>query len=200
MVELQEGDIERAAAAIGQGLLEFVCACSVDELSMRGGVATTIVREINTVLATEVEGNNDPAAMANYLKYRMGEVIDGEVLALSLHKQAGGVFDLPTTRNQLDDMVVRLAADCYPLFLLPPDDTFPDMPGRSTVHLTSTLLRHELAKTFQDAVLADKKLSSIFKDHSEHSGHTTPMIYRSTGRGSGLQLWTLLELVLIGAW
>lgn len=200
MVELQEGDIERAVAVLGQPLLEFVCACPLDDLAAHGEVAPSIIREINAALDTEVDGKSDPDAMGEYLKYRMGETINGEVLALTLHKQAGGVVNPPTTSNRLDELVVRLAADCYPLLLFPPDEFFRDMPGRINTQVTSTLFRHELAKEFQTLVLADVKLASIFQHHSEHSGHTTPMIYRNTGRGSSLQLWSLLDIVLGGAW
>jgi hypothetical protein len=200
MSELKEGDIERAVAALGQPLLEFVCASPLDELAARGGVAAAIVVEINAALATEVEGKNDPAAMGEYLKYRMGEVINGEVIALTLHKQAGGAIELSVTGNRLDELVVRLAADCYPLLLLPPDEFFRDMPGRMSSQVTSTLFRHALAKEFQDLVLADAKLAKIFTHHSETSGYTTSMIYRNTGHGSSLQLWSLLDIVLGGAW
>ncbi len=200
MIELQEGDIERAVAALGQPLIEFVCACPFDELSKRGGVAAAIVKDINAALATEVDGKNDPSAMGEYLKHRMGEIINGEVLALTLHKQAGGVLILPTTSDTLDELVVRLASDCYPLTLLPPDEFFRDMPGRMSSQLASTLFRHALTKEFQDLVLADVNLAKVFKHHSETAGYTTPMIYRNTGHGSSLQLWSVLDIVLGGAW
>jgi len=200
MTELAEGDIERIVAALGQPLIEFICASPVDELPHREGIAATIVRELNAVLSAEVEGKVDPAAMGEYLKHRMGEIINGEVFALTLHKQAGGVVDTPSTSTRLDELVVRLAADCYPLFLLPPDEFFRDIPGRINSQVTSALFRHALAMEFQDSVLADAKLGKIFKHHSETSGYTTSMIYRNTGHGSSLQLWTLLDIVLGGAW
>ncbi len=200
MTELEEGDIERAVEALGRPLLEFVCACPVDELDAHGGASAILVREINAALTTEVEGKSDPAAMGEYLRYRMSEIIDGEVLALTLHKRAGGVVNLPVTDNRLDELVALLAADCYPLFLLPPDEFLRDFPVQMSPHLSSFLFRHALASEFQDLVLADVQLTKAFKHHSEHAGHTTPIIYRNTGRGSSLQLWSLLSIVLGGAW
>jgi hypothetical protein len=65
---------------------------------------------------------------------------------------------------------------------------------------SSVLFRHPLAKQFQEGVLQAADLAAVFRHSSEHSGHTTDMIFRSTGRGSSLQLWTLLSIVIEGAW
>jgi hypothetical protein len=200
MSQIQKGDIERAVAALGQPFLEFICATPIEQWEVHEA-AIVLIREINLALSTAGEGGKgDSAAIAERLKYRMAECTNGEVLALVLHRQAGGVVRLPATRNRLDELVVRLAAECYPLFLLPPDEFFKDIPGMPGPQVSSTMFNHDLAKQFERAVLADSKLSEVFKHHSKHAGYTAGMIYRNTGQGSGLQLSTLLGIVLGGAW
>jgi hypothetical protein len=47
--------------------------------------------------------------------------------------------------------------------------------------------------------LADEDLSRLFVEESEGGGWTS-MVYRSTGSGGGLQLWTLPDMLLTNAW
>ncbi|MCZ2820774.1 HEPN domain-containing protein [Modestobacter sp. VKM Ac-2977] len=200
MPPLQQSEVDHAAGALGRALLEFVCARPIEEIA-GSGAATAIVRQINGVLATVVGEAEDPKAMGEFLRYRLSEEVDGEVLALTLHKQAGGVVSLPETTDRLDGLVVRMAAECYSTLLLPPDPFWADFPaGRLSTNATSLLFRHHLAAEFQAGVVSDAELAKIFKNETDHTGRTTDMIYRSTGRGNSLQLWSLLELIMAGAW
>src|SRR3712207_4605609 len=101
MPELEAEDVDRAVAALGSPLLEFLCAGPVNEVAAIKEVAADVISAINAVLVADVEGRIDAAAMGEYLRYRLGEIVNGEVLALSLHKQAGGVVGLAVTSNAL---------------------------------------------------------------------------------------------------
>lgn len=195
-----QSQIDQAVATLGRPLLEFVCARPLEEIAANES-ARSLVSTINSVLATVTGPNQDPNIMRSYLKYRLSEEVDGEVLAVTLHKQAGGVVSLPNTDDQLDELVVRIAAECYPFLLLPIDPFFAAFQGDRLDSLVSSLLiRHHLSVEFRSQLLTDQSLAAVFNNHSTTSGHTTDMIYRSTGRGSSLQLWTLLDLVMSGAW
>lgn len=199
MDKLTESDLERAVRALGQPLLEFLCGTSVEQMPDTPA-AVSLIREINGVLSTVVEGSKDPAAMTQYLRYRMAEIVDGEVLAYGLHKEICGGVELPSAGDPLSGMVGQLAAQAYPVLLLPKEQQMEGFPELSNHQLSSVLVRHPLANQFQEGVLQDADLAAVFKNSSEHSGHTTDMIFRSTGRGSSLQLWTLLSIVIEGAW
>jgi hypothetical protein len=63
---------------------------------------------------------------------------------------------------------------------------------------TSLLFRHPAAQCFAEAVLRDEALRSLFVEQ-EGSGWST-LIHQSTGRGGGLQLTLLPEMILQNAW
>jgi Helicase conserved C-terminal domain len=67
------------------------------------------------------------------------------------------------------------------------------------LHLSGALWSNPQRKAFQEAVLADQDLSRLFVEESEGGGWRG-MVYRSTGSGGGLQLWTLPDLLLTNAW
>ena len=67
------------------------------------------------------------------------------------------------------------------------------------LHLAGAVWSSPHRKAFEEAALADADLSRLFVDESE-SGGWTSMVYRSTGSGGGLQLWSLPELLLTNAW
>jgi hypothetical protein len=199
MDELATTELERAVGALGQSLLEFIVGTSIEQV-LDTPAGEGLVKEISGVLSTVVEGSNDPAAMTQYLRYRMAEIVDGEVLAYGLHKQICGDVELPSAGDPLSEMVGQLAAQAYPVLLLPKEQQMEGFPELSSVHLSSVLFRHPLAQQFQAGVLEDTDLAAVFKHTSEHSGRTTDIIFRSTGHGSTLQLWTLLSIVIEGAW
>jgi len=128
MEYLVQSQIDQAVATLGRPLLEFVCARPLEEIAANES-ARSLVSTINSVLATVTGPDQDPNIMRSYLKYRLSEEVDGEVLAVTLHKQAGGVVSLPNTDDQLDELVVRIAAECYPFLLLPIDPFFAAFQG-----------------------------------------------------------------------
>jgi hypothetical protein len=198
--ELNDGDLERAIDALGESLLGFVCASPLEPAEAMSPAARVIIRQINDVLSTAVDGQNDPVAMKQYLRYRMGDFDQGDVVALALHRQAGGVVAMPAYRDRLDHLVSQLALQCYPLLLMPPEEPFLDMPGFVSSRVSSLLFHHPLAQEFQESVLANDALAAAFTEHGESSGYSTRMIFRSTGSGSSVQLWSLLSIVIGGAW
>jgi hypothetical protein len=125
---------------------------------------------------------------------------NGDTVAMLLHKEAGGVVEVPRTSNQIERAVVELAVQSYPFLLLPPEEWALTFPGR-VHHVASVLLHtHPANREMQDAVQADTQLAELFGEPSEHTGSSTGMIFRSTGRGSSVQLWGLPSLVIASAW
>ena len=191
-------DLNRAVTALGQSLLEFVCNCSVDQMPTHQPAVATI-SDINNVLSTKVDGRTDVDGMTRYLRYRLGEMVDGKSLVLRLYERSGGVVRRPPATDDGERLIVELAAQAYGLFLLPPD-TDVSIPGRAGLEAGRFLFGSSVAKEFQQYVMKGADLAGIFSEHSESTGHSTPMIYRSTGRGGSVQLWALADMVLQSAW
>jgi hypothetical protein len=125
---------------------------------------------------------------------------NGDTVAMLLHKEAGGVVEVPRSSNHKERAVVELAVQSYPFLLLPPEEWALTFPGR-VHHVASVLLHtHPANREMQDAVQADTQLAELFGEPSEHTGSSTGMIFRSTGRGSSVQLWGLPSLVIASAW
>jgi hypothetical protein len=185
----------------GPRLLSYLCAA--DEAAMvtrlQGGDRLSDAQEEVLAqligLATQLAASQDnvPVAMRLEVLGRFDEQAQTSVgNALRLH--VGGTVDFDIPDDPVLEPVTRLLRDAYPVLLVPAERTFFPRP-----HLSAALWSNPHRKTFEAAVLADADLSRLFVAESE-SGGWTSMIYRSTGSGGTLQLWSLPDLLLTGAW
>lgn len=111
-----------------------------------------------------------------------------------LRIHAGGEIDMEVPADPVVGPLAALLRDAYPLMLVPADRTF-----FPRLHLSGALWSSPHRKSFEDGVLADPVLSRLFMTETE-SGGWTSMVYRSTGTAGSLQLWSLPNLLLTGAW
>ncbi len=199
MNNLDDKHLSAAVEALGPHLVEFLCACPLGQINASNAQAWGIILQIDSVLTVNLGEAADPDTMTRVLIANLANEVDGKSVGLISHLQSGGVVGMPEATEQLDRLVITISANCYPLILLPTEEYLRDIPGRLNTQVASALFQLESAKEFRRLVLEDAALAAVFKHHSEMSGHTTSMIYRSTGHGSELQLWMLLDLVFAGA-
>jgi hypothetical protein len=122
----------------------------------------------------------------------------GRSWASATRVAAGARDDLPIGRSDLERSLIAIAADVYPLCLLPQadDDHFGLRFGPS---LTTPVFRHPQTEVFQAAVMQDATLKRLFPEENEQSGRYGT-VYRSTGSGGGIQLSMLAPGLLENAW
>lgn len=197
----REGAVERATGALGTKLLEFVLNTNID--SLRNGSASTeslaVIREIDDVLLTEREGEQNPQAWAEVLKSQFtNTALTTGPLALALRARCGGSDELPSSEDDVEQILIRIATRAYPSLLLPPEPRIAMMPfgGRPSI---SSAYRDPESKIFQAKVMEDAVFKKAFPDDSE-SGGPSGMMWVSTGRGGSTQLWLLADQILLAAW
>lgn len=187
----------------GLRLLGYLCAADEAAMAMRlaGGDPLADGQEevfsqllgLATQLATAASQDDVPVAMRLEVLGRFDESAQTSVAnVLRLH--AGGVVDVDSPEDPVVGPLVALLRDAYPLMLLPAERTF-----FPRLHLSGALWTSPHRKTFEVAVLGDADLSRLFTEETA-SGGWTSIVYRSTGSGGGLQLWSLPEILLTGAW
>lgn len=117
-------------------------------------------------------------------------------LANIVRLEAGGSIDVEPVADPVLAVLRELARDVFPLLLLPSSDTYP-----RPFHLSSvvSLFRHPKRPTFDDAVMADSSLTTLFPQRDDQNGPYGTVL-RSTGHGGGLQLIMLAEMLIKNAW
>lgn len=198
--------------AVGDGLLAYMMGC--DRYMLRSLISgdsalsdgqTSVARELmafrNQMLGAI--GNLPDANVKEIVCHLLTQIVDASPLAANqLRQLALGIEEIPMVGDELDQAIFRLALEALPAFLLPPSSDLPPMPGFGQINhrATSVALLHPQAEIFSAAVLRDPKLKKLFAMHNEHTGYTTGMIYRNTGRGGSIQLSMIPETVLRTAW
>jgi hypothetical protein len=197
----QEGAL--LADTFGTQLLAYLCAADEEAITrqLEGQAALDQAQEqvlaqllaLATQLAANAAENNVPIALRLEALGRFDEQA-GTSIGNALRLQAGGQIDLAVPDDPVAGPLTLLLRDAFPLMLIPAVQTFfPEL------HLAGALWSSPHRKAFQEAVLADADLSRLFVEESEGGGWTS-MVYRSTGSGGSLQLWTLPDLLLTNAW
>lgn len=187
----------------GQRLLAYLCATDEAAMAVRlGGDERLAGRQeevlsqllaLATQLAVAASQDNVPVAMRLDVLGRFDEQAQTSVgNALRLH--AGGGSDVAIPADPVLGPLTALLRDAYPLMLVPAERTHFPRP-----HLSAALWTSPHRRAFEAGVLGDADLSRLFPEETEGGGWTG-MVYRSTGSGGGLQLWSLPDLLLTGAW
>lgn len=109
----------------------------------------------------------------------------------------GGSTEVRTVRGQHRQSLVQMARDVYPLFLIP-TSTSP-IPDPFTPPLSRPLYQHPLRQQFEQAVLRESALKTLFPEKHESSGWVG-YVTHSTGSAGTLQLAMLPELLLRSGW
>jgi len=193
--------------AIGAPLLAYLLNCTTDVVHTITSGGTSLNEkqaELVTAFATLRQAIPDELDEASAKEVVHGWLIqvgtDGRSVARSMHEHTGHAEVAPPVQDDLEAAVVALAFDAYPALLLPPDPVvIPNMDDLN-FRVSSLLFRHPQAATFMEAALRDPILKSVFTHEDQHTGRSSPMIYRNTGHGSGLQLSMLPETILRRAW
>jgi hypothetical protein len=196
----QEGAL--LADTFGTQLLAYLCAADEEAITrqLEGQVAFDQAQEqvlaqllaLATQLAANAAEDNVPVAMRLDVLGRFVES-SGTSIGNVLRLQAGGQIDLAIPDDPVAGPLTLLLRDAFPLMLVPVERTF------FYLHLTGAVWSSPHRKAFEEAVLADADLSRLFVEESEGQGWTS-MVYRSTGSGGSLQLWSLPDLLLTNAW
>jgi hypothetical protein len=91
-------------------------------------------------------------------------------------------------------MVCRSAERC----MSGPEDL--NLPSEfANPRLFSLLFGHPEAKRSSDAALRDSVRRNVFTAATKEAGYTAT-VYRNTGNGGGIQLWTMPNMILKNAW
>lgn len=157
--------------------------------------------ELVAFLGTLSSGTNaQPPALRALALGALGEFREdvGVSWARAARLSLGGDDDLPRTKDAIAASLIAIAADVYPLCLLPRVDEhhFGFLMGPP---LASVVYRHPQTKTFEDAVMNDETLKRLFPEANEQSGRFGA-VYRSTGSAGGIQLSMLASGLLENAW
>jgi hypothetical protein len=197
----QEGAL--LADTFGTQLLAYLCAVDEEAITRRlegqtalGQAQEQVLTEL-LALATRVAAaaaeNNVPVGMQLEVLGRFDERA-GTSVGNVLRLHAGGEVDLAIPDDPVAGPLTLLLRDVFPLMLIPAERT-----SFQELHLAGALWSSPHRKAFEEAVLADEDLSRLFVEESEGGGWTSS-VYRSTGSGGGLQLWTLPDMLLTNAW
>lgn len=124
-------------------------------------------------------GTFDPAVQMSY--------------SSALRLRCGGAVDAGTSMDPTVDLLLTVARDMYPLFLLPVPGG--PMGAPFAPSMTRSLFNHPGRPLFDDAVLADPELSLLFTDDGEQIGRSG-QFRSSTGRGGSLQLMMFAEMLI----
>lgn len=197
----QEGAL--LADIFGTQLLAYLCAADEEDVSRRlsGEASLDGPREevltqlvgLAIQLAAAASDNQVPVAMQLDVLGRFDEPAETSV-GNALRLYAGGDIDAGIPADPVLGPLTSLLRDAYPLMLVPTKGTF--FPH---LHLTTAIWSSPHRSAFEEGVLNDPDLSSLFIAESE-SGGWTSMVFRSTGSASSLQLWSLPDILLTGAW
>jgi hypothetical protein len=197
----QEGAL--LADTFGTQLLAYLCAAEHEAITgrLQGHGALSQAQEevlanllgLATQLAATAAEDNVPVAMRLELLGRFDQAA-GTSIGNVLRLHAGGDIDLAMPDDPVARPLTLLLRDVFPLLLIPAERTF-----FRELHLSGALWSNPHRKAFEEAFLADEDFSRLFVEESE-SGGWRSMVYRSTGSGGSLQLWTLPDLLLTNAW
>jgi hypothetical protein len=192
----------------GPSLLAYVCGVSDAELNARLNRsaelrpnAESVLREalvpIAERVAAEMAQHEAGPAPAFFLPQILGSYDEGAGTSVgnALRLAAGGSLpERPETEGDpLAAVLLAMAADQYPVFLVPTGDD----PWRSMS--TMSLFRHPLRPQLDELVVSDTDLSQLFVDADPGLGRRG-FVYTSLGRGSTLQSVMFGELILRSAW
>lgn len=160
-------------------------------------VRSSVIGELLTFVETLPRTDDDDWSWRLHLDALGVVQLTGETWTNRVRMALGGLCEVPSVRGIHRQLLVRFARDVYPLFLIPPSRS--QWPDPFHPSLSRSLYRHPNRDAFNDAVLADRALSSLFPDEREGSGRVG-QVYRSTGSGGTLQLWTFLDVLLRNGW
>ncbi|MDP9403426.1 MAG: HEPN domain-containing protein [Actinomycetota bacterium] len=146
-----------------------------------------------TQLATAASQDNVPVAMRLEVLGRFDEQAQTSI-GNALRRHAGGLIEVEIPDDPVLGPLTALLRDAYPLMLVPADRTF-----FPRLHLSTALWSSPHRRTLEAAILSDSDLLRLFVTETE-SGGWTSIVYRSTGSGGTLQLWSLPDLLLTAAW
>jgi hypothetical protein len=190
---------------VGLRLLQYVL--NSDEASITGhfqGSALgqpreSVLRELATVLGQLIpEPNADPFLRQMQLD-ALGTYIPQDATSYinTLRVRCGGSIPVGESTDAVVRLVLPIARDMYPLFLLPPP---PEAAFRAFApSMARSLFQHPGRAAIDEAVISDPELSRLFPEVSEHTGRSGFFI-SSTGRGGGIQLALFADLIIRGSW
>jgi hypothetical protein len=126
--------------------------------------------------------------------------VGSDSIANVLRSMAGGTIEAPPrVVDKVHEILLEYASEFYALFLIPPDNKFPNpfQPELSRASFT-----HPRKEELLQAILADASLVRLFggADTSKGTMHVSGYVLSSHGRGNTVQLATLPELILRNAW
>lgn len=107
----------------------------------------------------------------------------------------GSLMAVDPAAGKLEQLLMKLAIDCYPGLLVKESDDPTGFP-RS---LSRAMYRNPANKAFQDLARKDPDLKKLFTSENEHSGPVGSVL-RSTGSGGSTQLWTLADNLINAGW
>jgi hypothetical protein len=122
----------------------------------------------------------------------------GRSWARAARLETGGDDEVPASHGSFESALLQIAADVYPLCLLPRSDHehFGFLSARS---LSGPVFRHPKSKEFERLVMDDPILLRLFPEGDKQSG-AHGAVYRSTGTGGGIQLSMFASGLLENAW
>ena len=108
--------------------------------------------------------------------------------------QLGGSDDTPSRRGRHRQLLIQLAQDLYPLFLIPQGQSDPFWPSTGRAAFA-----HPQHAELQAAILADPTLSKLFPTDMPGQSRMGYVMH-STGQGGTLQAWGFPEMMLKAGW
>jgi hypothetical protein len=206
--EADRTDIGWIEEAIGPDLFSFILGCDKQilgqlrtrALAPSSGQESVLKEIVDFRAQSENMFSASPAGtVLGAALTQVGEA--GISVARHLRASAGSEDPLPEATNALERLLVSIAADAYPVYLLPPDPDIVQLslPDKTNRLVYPVVFGHPKSESFRQAVLEDEVFGKIFPK-SENSADSWIQVYRNTGAGGGLQLATFPHLILGNAW
>lgn len=192
---------------LGPSALAFLLATDTESIQAR--VADPTAHPLNTqqeqVLAQLVEidaqlkpwlpESDNAGEWTDRLSMASDPVPDMSLGNLARTISGGALLTVDTTQGKLEQLLTKLAIDCYPGLLVKE----PDGPLGFPRSLSRAMWQNPALQAFQDLARNDPDLGKLFTDENEHSGPVGSVL-RSTGSGGGIQLWGLAESLINAGW
>lgn len=190
---------------VGPRLLQYVL--NSDEASITGHFRGSplgepreaVLRELALVLGQLIpEPNADPFLRQMQLD-ALGTYIPQDATSYinTLRVRCGGSISAGASSDPVVSLLLPVARDMYPLFLLPlpPEPAF----NAFAPSMARSLFQHPGRASVDDAVMNDPELNRLFPEDSEHAGRSGQFI-SSAGRGGGIQLAMFADLLIRSSW
>ncbi|TDD07121.1 hypothetical protein E1292_13830 [Nonomuraea deserti] len=169
-------------------------------LSVKHREIIAAIRQFHESLPHDSENQQHREVLGGWLT--LGRVHDRS-RARAIRAHAGGEDVQLTPKDEAQRLLIIIASDVFPAFLLP-SDIPGDLASRPfarelSIRVVQAIFQHPEAQAFLEAFLLSAELHGKFRHEEKHLGPVA-MIYHNMGGGETLQLSMLLNMLLESAW